>query len=504
MWLDQPQPIAPSNGFPGLGNVPLGIPSMRSDTLGSDTDEDLIPTAIVIKNIPFAVKKEQLVQVMTDLCLPLPYAFNYHFDNGVFRGLAFANFTTPEETAAVIHAMNHLDLHGRKLRVEYKKMLPQAERDRIEREKRERRGQLEEQHRPIAATQLHNQPSLSSMSSHIPATSPSPNSSRAANTSERFGTSLPTSKLMRIGLDMNDPVTLSYYSKLILFQSDANQDLLTFPATLPPTHRKLVHGLAHQLGLGHASHGNGEQRQLHIFRGGSGSHGLSPTLGDTPNPMEAHRRQLNRAATTDFNNVKSTEPGFYGSPGTQSSTFLGFPESQGGGLSVGSNLRAAKSFHDLRSYTPSPSHSATNFPANLANNIARFTEYSQNNQGPARANVPLPTSSGPPTTESMLVNGLNNMNISNNGFGAPSTSPQRLRGMMSWDREVPGPIGGHRTYATNNLDDQSRNRSQGAPMRQPRGPLAERGNGFRGRQNGHSSRGSDEITPPNGVEILVE
>ncbi|KAJ8609679.1 hypothetical protein MRB53_039016 [Persea americana] len=145
--------------------------SMRSDGL-SENDEDLIPTAIVIKNIPFAVKKEQLMQVMTDMLLPLPYAFNYHFDNGVFRGLAFANFTSPDETAAVIQAMNHLELHGRKLRVEYKKMLPQAERDRIEREKRERRGQLEEQHRP-----LHAQPSMSSLASHIPAASPSPLSS---------------------------------------------------------------------------------------------------------------------------------------------------------------------------------------------------------------------------------------------------------------------------------------------------------------------------------------
>lgn len=157
----------------------MGVPSMRSDPLSSEPDEDLIPTAIVIKNIPFAVKKEQLVQVMTDMCLPLPYAFNYHFDNGVFRGLAFANFTTPEETAAVIGAMNHLDLHGRKLRVEYKKMLPQAERDRIEREKRERRGQLEEQHRPMAPPVLHTQPSMSSMSSNVPATSPSPNSAGA-------------------------------------------------------------------------------------------------------------------------------------------------------------------------------------------------------------------------------------------------------------------------------------------------------------------------------------
>ena len=51
-------------------------------------DDEIIPTAIVIKNIPFAVKKEQLVQLMTDMGLPLPYAFNYHFDNGIFRGLA--------------------------------------------------------------------------------------------------------------------------------------------------------------------------------------------------------------------------------------------------------------------------------------------------------------------------------------------------------------------------------------------------------------------------------
>lgn len=142
-------------------------------------EEELIPTAIVIKNIPFAVKKEQLVALMTDMNLPLPYAFNYHFDNGVFRGLAFANFTTAEETSQVIEAMNHMDLQGRKLRVEYKKMLPAAERDRIERDKRERRGQLQEQHQPMQTGSLHNQASLSSINSGIPATSPSPVSMRS-------------------------------------------------------------------------------------------------------------------------------------------------------------------------------------------------------------------------------------------------------------------------------------------------------------------------------------
>lgn len=155
----------------------------------SDIDDELIPTAIVIKNIPFAVKKEQLVQLMTELNLPLPYAFNYHFDNGVFRGLAFANFTSAEETATVIEVLNHFELQGRKLRVEYKKMLPLQERERIEREKRERRGQLEEQHRPLPNAPLQTQSSMSSLTSHIPATSPSPVSQRG----QKLGTYFPFS-----------------------------------------------------------------------------------------------------------------------------------------------------------------------------------------------------------------------------------------------------------------------------------------------------------------------
>ena len=133
---------------------PTDIRSSVSDS------EQLIPTAIVIKNIPFAVRKETLASIMLDMHLPQPYAFNYHFDNGVFRGLAFANFQSAEDTRMVIEAMNGMDVHGRKLRVEYKKMLPEAERERIEREKRERRGQLEEQHR---APMLHQQSSVQSL-----------------------------------------------------------------------------------------------------------------------------------------------------------------------------------------------------------------------------------------------------------------------------------------------------------------------------------------------------
>lgn len=175
-WLDQQPGI--TSPFSNLGPGPLQGNAIRPEPAAQDADDDLILTAIVIKNIPFAVKKEQLVQLMTELGLPLPYAFNYHFDNGVFRGLAFANFTSAEETATVIEVLNHFELQGRKLRVEYKKMLPPQERERIEREKRERRGQLEEQHRPMGTSQLHSQSSMTSLTSHIPASSPSPVSQR--------------------------------------------------------------------------------------------------------------------------------------------------------------------------------------------------------------------------------------------------------------------------------------------------------------------------------------
>lgn len=158
----QPPGLASNPMSAGLRMDQMSTPDSRSPNSGPVDSEQLIPTAIVIKNIPFAIRKETLAQLMSDLHLPQPYAFNYHFDGGIFRGLAFANFQSPEDTRLVIEAMNGLEVHGRKLRVEYKKMLPEAERERIEREKRERRGQLEEQHRGPA---LHQQPSLQTLAS---------------------------------------------------------------------------------------------------------------------------------------------------------------------------------------------------------------------------------------------------------------------------------------------------------------------------------------------------
>ncbi|EUC44131.1 hypothetical protein COCMIDRAFT_99032 [Bipolaris oryzae ATCC 44560] len=468
-WMDQQPQGLPSFA---LGNSNLN--TMQNTSYGHDVDEELIPTAIVIKNIPFAVKKEQLVSLMTELRLPLPYAFNYHFDNGVFRGLAFANFTTAEETAAVIESMNHFELNGRKLRVEYKKMLPLAERERIEREKRERRGQLEEQHRPLGGG-LQSQASFGSLASHMPATSPSPVSAMRGSGQKT------------VDVDLNDPQSLQFYTQLLLFKEAKDRDSMTFPANLAPLQRRTIHTLAHQLGLAHISKGTGDQRQVHIFKVYD-TQGLSPPMPQmASNPLEQPRRNLNRAATTDFSDVRA-EGGFYNAFNRQPSGLLGFPDSPGG-LNAVPNLRGAKSYADLRSYTPSPAPSTASHPIGRPGGISlEGLGYSGSSTNP----------NGTPTNSSMsqrddglLEREMSRMQLSS---GYPqNSSPRSLRQMTSWD--APGPIGGHRTFSTN-YDDR--------PSRQPRGPLPERGQGFsRPRQNGHQNRGSDELSSQSNVEILV-
>lgn len=245
----------------------------------TDDDDELIPTAIVIKNIPFAIKKEQLLEVMTKLNLPLPYAFNYHFDNGVFRGLAFANFTSTDETTTVVTQLNGREIGGRKLRVEYKKMLPLAERERIEREKREKRGQLEEQHRSNSSASLASMISISSApagqqkdilpqqaSQQVGVASQGQQQQQTYpqqltqqplqeqhTGSERYYAPIPFVNNLPLPpsqVDFNDPETLEFYSQLLFFKDGERQyNEIAYPATLSPNHKRIVTILVQFLGL---------------------------------------------------------------------------------------------------------------------------------------------------------------------------------------------------------------------------------------------------------------
>ena len=536
-WLDQPNlPMGGNNAYGAMGPPPLGAYQHRNDNFVQEQDEELIPTAIVIKNIPFAIKKEQLIDLMTQMSLPLPYAFNYHFDNGVFRGLAFANFTSADETAAVIDNLNHFELQGRKLRVEYKKMLPIQERERIEREKRERRGQLEEQHRPMVAPALQNQHSMSSIGSHIAAASPSPVSARNNQPGNGYAGANGPYPPAELDVNLNDPQTLQFFSQLLLFKDDHSREALIFPSSLTPSQRRTVHTLAHQMQLSHVSRGNGDQRQVHVLH--ATGQNVSPPLPQGPGLNDNARRPLQRPGAGDF-------PDAYTSlRGQGSNSLLGVTDSSvnGSGLSAShaaaaqnSNLRAARSVADLRSYTPSPVPSSASFPAALQSNMARFP----GDHGPASgASTTTPTLTptasgnalGPQqqhSADGLLANGLGGLSIGSSIAPPTGGSPRRLRGMFSWDEGTgigpsalhagpgshhgnhAGTIGSHRPFGMSSMAsfDGLSTRDPGAaglPLRQPRGPAIERTPGFpRHRSSGHQGRGSDELRQPQ-PEIIVE
>ena len=223
-------------------------------------EDDVIPTAIVIKNIPFAVPREQLLGVMESLGAPLPYAFNYHHDNGVFRGLAFANFRAPDEAAAVVAALNGYDVQGRKLRVEYKKVLQPGEKDKIEREKalkRMRSIQFDNKEMPPPLSiPTHGRVNgrLSAELDH----SPPPSATSSGNSSD-----------LPVSLDLNDPTALDIYSRILVFKEDRMRDELAFSRSLTPTERRIVHLVAQKLGLLSITRGSeGETKYVVVMRDG--------------------------------------------------------------------------------------------------------------------------------------------------------------------------------------------------------------------------------------------
>ncbi|KAJ7286007.1 hypothetical protein C8J57DRAFT_1051203 [Mycena rebaudengoi] len=325
-WLDNSddRSISPHNNsdFSSAGGSPppmghLTSPPPITPSASQNLDDEVIPTAIVIKNIPFNVKRETLLDIIASLSIPTPYAFNYHLDQqGSFRGLAFANFRQSADADAVVAALNGFDVQGRKLRVEYKKVLQAGEKERIEREKairRMRSMQIEKEQiggpyddfggvvspnavpsggggnigmgLPSAYTpqrsfsgspytqqqqQQYSPPTGSPMPapqqySHALASAPAqlampmplPSAAPSSTSDKAGGTT---------ELDLNDPSTLEIYSRILLFKDDRMRDELAFSRTLSPKQRRVVHLVAQKLGVYHYSVGEGEERYAVVTR----------------------------------------------------------------------------------------------------------------------------------------------------------------------------------------------------------------------------------------------
>ncbi|RIA87373.1 hypothetical protein C1645_726541 [Glomus cerebriforme] len=228
----------------------------QSDSEASVGAQETIPTAIVIKNIPFSIKRDALLATLNNLDIPKPYAFNYHFDNGVFRGLAFANYRTPEDTDLVVSALNGYEVAGRKLRVEYKRVLPAAEREAKEREKLEKQKAEKEkgEHEPLTIK-------TDNDLLDKPKTEKSDNGKNDKEKRESIVKSPAPDQL-----DLNDPETLKFYDQVIIFRDDKSREELVFPKSLSSAHRRTLLLIAHKLQLYYYNEGEGEDRILKIVR----------------------------------------------------------------------------------------------------------------------------------------------------------------------------------------------------------------------------------------------
>ncbi|KAI1815657.1 hypothetical protein GGS20DRAFT_314662 [Poronia punctata] len=456
-WTDQnsvglpPMPQMFEQGM-AMNGSDHDLAGMAADSRGmmstpaSGDSEQLIPTAIVIKNIQFQCRKEILQGLMASMNLPQPYAFNYHFDKGVFRGLAFANFSTPEDTAIVIQKMNGMEVMGRKLRVEYKKMLPQDERDRIDREKREKRGQLEEQHR--APLPVHQQSALQALGLSV--------------------NKQPSNSPLR-DVDLNDPATLEFYTQLTLFKNDPSREVYIFSPDIAPEQRRQIHILAHNMGLEHRSVGEADRRQIQIMKRPQNS---PPLHSQTQLPnvsWEEHRRGLSRAATFDFAESRVGSSAYH-ALGRQN-PMLELPGSPD--IGIPNNLRTAKSFADLRAHSPSPAPSGSSY-AGFGNGLgARYGDFSQTSLTTPPNLTPTSAHNAASSSEALLASKMSSLGI---GFDANGS---HLR-----TRDTPGAIGSQRPGANG---AGSRN-----PERQPRGPeWGDAGSGFSARSRGHMQRSSD-------------
>lgn len=121
------------DGAVSFGGTPFSPPNMSlpstpvSSSGALSPNPSLLPpekpdTILVLKNLPFALKQDELQEILMQMNTTAPQSINLHFDNnGVFRGMAFIKYRGLDDAIKVYDNLNGYDVHGRKVRVEYKR-----------------------------------------------------------------------------------------------------------------------------------------------------------------------------------------------------------------------------------------------------------------------------------------------------------------------------------------------------------------------------------------------
>jgi len=112
---------ASPHSFGSMPATPASVPN-ASTLIPSTPPPEKPDTILVLKNLPFTLKQDQLHEILLSLSTTIPQSISLHYDNaGVFRGMAFIKYRQLEDAIQVYELLNGMDVGGRKVRVEYKR-----------------------------------------------------------------------------------------------------------------------------------------------------------------------------------------------------------------------------------------------------------------------------------------------------------------------------------------------------------------------------------------------
>jgi len=92
-----------------------------------DPNSDFKTATLVLKNLPFQLKQEKLEELLASFDVK-PLNVSYLYDGtGMFRGMAFVKYKEVDHASKVFAKLNGYDISGRKIRVEYKRLVKEPE-----------------------------------------------------------------------------------------------------------------------------------------------------------------------------------------------------------------------------------------------------------------------------------------------------------------------------------------------------------------------------------------
>ena len=98
--------------------MPYGYPARDCNSLQGD----IIPNAVMIKQIPTTWKPDHMLHLMDHMKLPSPIALKYLYDDHrIFRSMAFAEFASSGDARRVIQDLNYYKVCGQRLKVQPKR-----------------------------------------------------------------------------------------------------------------------------------------------------------------------------------------------------------------------------------------------------------------------------------------------------------------------------------------------------------------------------------------------